>query len=207
MKEFLKRNQFLLINLAVAIFLGIGAVQERLKNWQAEGLDFVEAAFAIHNIILLSVVLFRQDQKAIETKIFPQIVALVAFCSGIALVRTPAVDASFPLAAKGVLFVGIFLGAATMLNLGKSFGILISLRTVKKKGFYGIIRHPMYFTDIIMRIGYVLKNGCTVNLVILFVSTTCYVYRAILEERFLAQFQEYQEYMNEVKYRFIPGIF
>jgi len=35
----------------------------------------------------------------------------------------------------------------------------------------------------------------------------CYVWRAILEERFLCQYPEYREYMKKVRYRFVPGVF
>ena len=37
-------------------------------------------------------------------------------------------------------------------------------------------------------------------------SGLCYVYRALQEEKFLAQWPEYREYMARVRYRFVPGI-
>ena len=96
---------------------------------------------------------------------------------------------------------------SALLNLGRSFGILIAYREVKSRGLYGIIRHPMYATDILLRIGFTI-NHCTPFTVIAFIASTgCYVYRAILEERFLIQQPEYREYMHRVKYRFIPFVF
>lgn len=207
MKDFWTKHRSLIINIAVFLFLGSGLVQERWKNIQMEGPDLIEIAFAIDNFVMLFLILFRQDHRAIETNIFPQLIALMAFFSGIFLVRTPLADASFPTAAKWVLFAGIVFGIMTLLNLGKSFGILISLREVKSRGIYGVVRHPMYLSDILVRVGYILKNSCTQNVILFGASILCYVYRAILEEKFLGQFPEYQEYMKRVRYRFIPGIF
>ena len=99
------------------------------------------------------------------------------------------------------------LGAITLLNLGRSFGILIAYREVKSGGLYSIVRHPMYGTDILLRIGFVISHFSWLTIFILVASSGCYVYRAILEERFLSKQPDYAEYMKKVKYRFIPYIF
>jgi protein-S-isoprenylcysteine O-methyltransferase Ste14 len=64
----------------------------------------------------------------------------------------------------------------------------------------------MYATDILWRVGIALKNPCMVNFVIFLLSSGCYVYRAILEERYLSRWPEYREYMQKVRHRFLPGI-
>jgi protein-S-isoprenylcysteine O-methyltransferase Ste14 len=99
------------------------------------------------------------------------------------------------------------LGVVTLLNLGRSFGILIAFREVKSRGLYGIIRHPMYATDILLRMGFLINHFNLFILIVFIASTVCYVYRAILEERFLIYQPEYREYMHRVKYRFIPFVF
>ena len=108
---------------------------------------------------------------------------------------------------KGVIVLAMGLGILSFLSLGRSFGILIALREVKTGGLYKFIRHPMYFTDILWRGGMVLKNPCMLNLLIFVVSSACYIYRAALEERFLGLQPEYREYMQKVKYRFIPHVY
>jgi protein-S-isoprenylcysteine O-methyltransferase Ste14 len=98
-------------------------------------------------------------------------------------------------------------GIITLLNLGKSFGILIALRKVKRHGAYGLIRHPMYFSDILLRCGYLVSHFNVFVVIMFIVSTACYVYRALLEERHLSERKEYREYMTRVRYRFIPFVF
>jgi protein-S-isoprenylcysteine O-methyltransferase Ste14 len=98
------------------------------------------------------------------------------------------------------------LGVATLLNLGRSFGILIAFRGLKSDGLYRMVRHPMYATDILLRIGFLINHTNLFTVIVFIISTGCYVYRAILEERFLIRTPGYREYMQRVKYRFIPFV-
>ncbi|RCK81130.1 MAG: putative protein-S-isoprenylcysteine methyltransferase [Candidatus Ozemobacter sibiricus] len=169
--------------------------------------DFVEVAFFLHNLVFLGVILFRQDHRAIETRAGPQLVALFAFFSGMWFVQTPATSPALLLASDLVTLVALVFGMGCLVNLGRSFGILIAARTIKTTGLYGMIRHPMYLSDIVWRIAYLLKNPCPRNLVLFVISSLCYVARAIMEENFLSQFPEYREYKERVRYRFVPGVF
>jgi protein-S-isoprenylcysteine O-methyltransferase Ste14 len=56
-------------------------------------------------------------------------------------------------------------------------------------------------------VAFILQNPSAYNIALAVVSTAAYVYRAVLEEQFLAQFPEYREYMKRVRYRFIPKLF
>ncbi len=229
MKTFLEKHWQTIVNLVLVVcFLdyGFGMTRWLLSFLPAEpwgrlapffpqrphlgvgaGADFVEAAFFLHNLVFLGVILFRQDHRAIETRVLPQGVALFAFFSGMWFEQTPVGDPRLLLASDLVTLVSLVFGMACMLNIGRSFGILIAVRTVKTTGLYGLIRHPMYLSDIVWRVAYLLKNACPRNLVLFVVSGACYVVRAMMEENFLSQFPEYREYQERVRYRFIPGIF
>lgn len=65
----------------------------------------------------------------------------------------------------------------------------------------------MYASDILLRIGYILSHLSAFNTAVVVLSSTCYVCRALLEERFLGKQPEYREYMLKVRYRFIPYLF
>ncbi len=86
----------------------------------------------------------------------------------------------------------------------------ITLRKLQTRGPYALVRHP----------------GTTTKLIFWFAISACYagfwslpyllgflgwgalyVGRALTEERHLRQFPEYRDYMNQVRYRFIPGVY
>jgi len=203
--EKIRRHWPMIVNVVLVVALGRYAVVKAWEAWDAGQFNFVEVAFAAHNLVMLTLILVRRQHAAIDRSIFRQFVALVAFFSGIAFVKHPT-DALLGWS-QGIMFVAMVLGAITLFNLGRSFGILIAVRKVKTGGLYRVVRHPMYLTDILWRVGYLAGNLCWPNAAIFVASSACYVYRAMLEEKFLSQFPEYQEYKRKVRYRFVPGVF
>jgi protein-S-isoprenylcysteine O-methyltransferase Ste14 len=101
----------------------------------------------------------------------------------------------------------IFLGVATVFVLGRSFGLFPALRQVKTKYVYRIIRHPMYLGAIFFKLGYVLKNPSIFNILLLMVIIVLYDKRARYEEDIMSHNNSYVEYLQQVKYRFIPGVY
>ncbi|MCP4138008.1 MAG: isoprenylcysteine carboxylmethyltransferase family protein [bacterium] len=205
---FLKKYGQLLINLDLFFCVAGWTGWHAYNKYISGELNYVEIAFIIQNMILVMVILMRKEHRAVDPGLFNQVIALLAFCSGIALIGQPLTGSpTAQTASMIVTFAANVAGALTLLNLGRSFGILIAVREVKTSWLYSIVRHPMYGTDILLRIGFVLSH-CTLYTISIFIfSTACYIYRAILEERFLAEQPEYREYMARVKYRFIPFLF
>lgn len=205
MKAFIRRHWSMIVNVVLVVFLGRYAFVKAQEAWDARQFSFVEAAFVIHNLVFLTIILVRRQHVAMDRSAFHQIIALAAFFSGITFMKHP--TESLTGLSQGIMVATSILGAVSLLNLGRSFGILIAVRKVKTGGLYRIVRHPMYLTDILWRVGYLAGNLYWPNTLIFLGSTACYVYRAILEERFLSQFPEYQEYKKKVRYRFVPGVF
>ena len=208
MKDFIRKYWQLIINWVV--FVGIGKwIVEKAWGWYQAGelWQFVEITFLAHMVVLLILVIIRTRHIAIDRNVFRQAVALVAFFSGLAFVGEKTANESLLWSGRIVMCVALVLGILTQINLGRSFGILISRRRIKTKYLYGIVCHPMYFTDILFKIGMFLKMPSWSNTSVLVLGVACYIYRAIMEERFLAQNQDYREYMKKVKYRLLPGLF
>lgn len=205
--EFLARRGQLLLNLIVCFGLAHWVVVYTLPAWYTGQVDFVDTAFLVHNFILLVLVLVRTPHRAVDRNFLHQTVAMTAFFSGLAFQDVANPSPLLRHLALGIISFALVLGIATLLNLGRSFGILIALRQVKTGGLYRLVRHPMYLSDIVWKVGMLVKKPCWFNAAVCVVSVGCYAYRAILEERFLAQTPEYREYMQRVRCRFLPGIF
>lgn len=95
---------------------------------------------------------------------------------------------------------------ASVLSLGRSFGLVPANRGVKVSGMYAYIRHPLYGTQLLFYCAYLLGSFTPFRLVLLVAIFTGMNLRALAEERLLAHDPAYQEYLEKVKYRFIPGL-
>ena len=196
--------------LDIYIFLNVAGY----FGWQAwqvvaeNRLDFIEGVFILHNVILCLCFLLRAPARAIQTAVSHQAVAVCAFYSGVFFLGPASTESTLLLRLSWwTIFLGMVIGLCSLLQLGKSFGVLIAVREVRTAGLYGWIRHPMYLSDIVMRLGYLFGHPSWPTAGLFVASSACYVVRAVLEERFLAEQDEaYAAYVNRVRYRFIPGV-
>ena len=79
--------------------------------------------------------------------------------------------------------------------------------SLKTTGFYSIVRHPMYFTVLVLMLGVVLYFQAFFSLVWLPILFIFFMVKASMEEKFLKQkYPEYQAYSMHVK-RIIPYIY
>jgi protein-S-isoprenylcysteine O-methyltransferase Ste14 len=82
-------------------------------------------------------------------------------------------------------------------------------KKIQTKGPYSIVRHPATTCKLIVfaLAFFRFREAFTpVWTLCYFVWFTIYVCRALVEERFLRRFSDYQAYMKQTRYRFIPGL-
>jgi protein-S-isoprenylcysteine O-methyltransferase Ste14 len=94
-----------------------------------------------------------------------------------------------------------------MCSLNRSFALVAAKRSIKTRGMYRFIRHPLYASYLVMFSGYLLANTTTANLVVYLITMACLFARILREEKHLALDSGYRQYMLEVRYRVFPGIF
>ncbi len=208
MREFLKKHWQLLLDVYLFANLAGWLVWDAHKSWAEGRLGLIEISFMVHNALWIGMVLVRRQHLAVDRNVFHQAVALAAFYSGLLMPIAGQKGSPLALDVSGWFILGaLVLSVATIFNLGRSFGILIAVRRVRTSGLYRIVRHPMYVTDLLIRVGYLISHCTPLNLGIVAATALCYGYRAVLEERFLSQWPEYREYRGKVRYRFVPGVF
>jgi protein-S-isoprenylcysteine O-methyltransferase Ste14 len=153
--------------------------------------------------------LLRSPARAIQTSLAHQAVAVCAFYSGAFFVGQPLTESLLLLRLSWWLtLLALIIGLLALWHLGKSFGVLIAVRELRTGGLYGLVRHPMYLSDIVFRVAYLASHPSAATGGLFLASTACYVIRARLEESFwAAQNPAYGDYMQRVRYRFIPGLF
>ena len=135
---------------------------------------------------------------------------LVAILGTAAPLLQRAGDTPFPqleVAGTAIQVFATGLSVLATISLGRSFGIVAANRGVQTGGLYRFVRHPLYGSYSIGYIGFLLGNPTLMNIALIAVSFTCQYLRAVAEERVLARDPAYQQYLTQVRYRFIPYIF
>ena len=156
---------------------------------------------------VLVFVLIRRPTEAISVRLGDWLLAITATCAP--LLIQPEVDLWPQIAALGVGLV--LLGNCgqiwAKLFLRRSFGIAPANRGVKKDGPYRFVRHPMYAGYLIAHIGVMVLMPSLFNLTVYIVGWWAQILRLKAEEDLLRQDPAYAEYMGQVRWRLIPGVF
>jgi protein-S-isoprenylcysteine O-methyltransferase Ste14 len=109
--------------------------------------------------------------------------------------------------ALGLALVGPAISLWGAMALGRSFGILVSVRKIVGHGPYQYVRHPIYLGYFLLWTALCLGNCSWATVVMLLVSLALLSYRAHLEEMRLAESSaEYREYRQRTGFLF-PRLF
>ena len=114
-----------------------------------------------------------------------------------------------PLLLPGLLLASILvvggqlLALIAVLYLRRSFAVFVELRAVVLTGPYRYVRHPMYAGYILMAVGLLASNLSAGYALISTVHVGLFIYRARLEERLIAGYdQGYRSHMARTGFLF-----
>lgn len=119
----------------------------------------------------------------------------------------PASEAVAPALGAFLSTTGCLLMLVGVLSLNRSFGIVPANRGIKTGGMYRAVRHPLYFSYLLMYLGYLLANTSLVNAAIVAAWLPIVFARILFEERHLLGDQDYRDYTRAVRWRLVPGLF
>jgi protein-S-isoprenylcysteine O-methyltransferase Ste14 len=92
------------------------------------------------------------------------------------------------------------------LSLGRSIGLVPALRSLVTHGAYGYVRHPIYLAGSLIFVSNMLSAYSPRNLAILVLGIFWFALKSVAEESFLRSDPGYAEYMQRVRWRWLPGI-
>jgi len=153
-----------------------------------------------------------------ETRPLQKLIIVIAFLSVGAMIVISALDFRFgwSTVAAAVSVVGLALVAA-----GLTIAMLVTIQNgyaaanvkiepgqqLSSTGWYGFVRHPMYFGNVILMIGAPLALGSYWGLLIVVVGLAVLAVRINDEEALLKQeLAGYPDYMDRVHYRLVPYV-
>jgi protein-S-isoprenylcysteine O-methyltransferase Ste14 len=161
------------------------------------------------HLLVLGIALTRPPPEVQDLSLTSSIAVVVAYAypyAQVVYLRWAPGNPAWP--GVGLMFVllGACLGFASLLSLGRWFGVWPAFRGLATRGPYRLVRHPMYLAYVLGDIGYNLYeyNLGTVLLVIAGWSSLFYRIRA--EERILSRDAGWSSYVALVRYRILPDL-
>lgn len=106
-----------------------------------------------------------------------------------------------------VQLLGVVFALASIVALGRSFGLVAANRGIRTGGPYRLLRHPLYAAYLVTQAGYVLESPTLRNWSILAAVVIFQVARVFTEERCLGKDPAYAAYRQRVRWRLVPLVF
>jgi len=169
--------------------------------------SLVAAGLFIVNTILFLLFLTRRQSKITSNSVIDWLIAFFTVVLSFNYKTLINVSGIFQNISSSIQVIGILLLIISLLSLGRSFGIVPANRIIKQNGAYQWIRHPIYSSEIIFYIGFVIGNWNIQNLIITLLIISGQLFRAHAEEKLLLHDNEYKNYTTKVIYRFLPGLY
>jgi protein-S-isoprenylcysteine O-methyltransferase Ste14 len=135
-----------------------------------------------------------------------RIVAAVSMI-GIYFIRPVGSPLAPDLATAAVSGAGLLVIITAKVTLGRSFGLMPANRGIVSRGIYRVIRHPIYAGYLVTHAAFLAAHPTLWNAMLLMTSDTALLVRAVYEERTLARDPAYASYMQDVRWRVLPGCF
>ncbi len=189
-------------NIVVAAFFLL-FVYANVKGFNATG-DISYILVAINEGVYITFYLIRQRAVATSTSAFDWSVAFSATFIGTLL--RPAYPVSVFLGSV-LIIIGFIVNMISVLYLNRSLSLVPAERSVKTRGPYRFIRHPMYSSEIIGFFGYMIVNFSFVNVVIVISNTALMLVRINREELFLSRNELYRKYLERTPWRLLPFVY
>jgi protein-S-isoprenylcysteine O-methyltransferase Ste14 len=159
-----------------------------------------------------------QAGPAAETRVLQKVIISIAFLAMGATIVVSALDFRFgwssvpaAISVVGDVLVAVGLGIAMLTTIQNGYAsaniTVESGQQVVSTGLYSVVRHPMYFGNVVLMVGIPLALGSYWGLVFVIPGVAILAVRILDEEKVLTQeLAGYPDYTNKVHYRLMPGV-
>ena len=161
----------------------------------------------ITETMMVFMVLFRRGAKNLSLRPGDWALAFSATCLSLLARPFPGQSHAWNGVAILLTIIGLSTQLVSKLTLGRRFGVVAANRGLCMSGPYRFVRHPIYMGYVMLHTGFFLLNPTIWNLIVFTTLYTIKIPRILAEERLLGQDPEYQQYMQKVRSRLIPGVF
>lgn len=165
--------------------------------------------YVVQHAMVFGIALTRHVPEAQDRSMLSNAAVFVAYTypyGQMLYLRWTPGDPAWPEGGMVLVTVGACLSFASLLTLGRRFGVRPALRGLATRGPYRLVRHPIYLGYVLSDIGYNLQEWNTGTALLVAAGWLSVLYRIRAEERVLARDPRWSDYRARVRSRLIPGI-
>jgi protein-S-isoprenylcysteine O-methyltransferase Ste14 len=170
---------------------------------------FVDWIYVSQHLLVLGIALTRRPPQAQDHSVATSAAVVVAYAypyAQVAYLRWIPGDPAWEAGGFVLVTLAACLSLASLLTLGRWFGVRPALRGLATTGPYRLVRHPMYLAYLIADIGYNLQEWNFGTALLVAAGWLSLLYRIRAEERVLSRHADWPGYAARVRYRLLPGL-
>ncbi len=188
---------------------GITSAELVLLFFLTSSFTIADWVYVSQHLLVLGIALTRPPPEVHDHSLLSSAAVVVAYAypyAQVAYLRWVPGDPAWPAGGLVLVTLAACLSLASMLSLGRWFGVWPALRGLATRGPYRLMRHPMYLAYVLADIGYNLQEWNLGTALLTMAGWGSLFYRICAEERILSQDAGWPAYVALVRYRLFPGL-
>lgn len=196
------------VDKTVAIVATIPFVFELYRRWVGGRVNFPRAVLGLQLLVIILVMVLRTPPVRVTPNPWYWLLAFVTTYAtlGFSAYAEPGVTLVSPGLGNGVAVLSVIIIVYSLLSLGRNIGFIPAQRRIVTRGAYRFVRHPIYTGTFVSLLAFVLRAFSLRNFAVAVALIALLMIRGMVEERFLREDAGYAAYLQEVRWRWIPGI-
>jgi protein-S-isoprenylcysteine O-methyltransferase Ste14 len=166
----------------------------------------IDWIYVAQHVLVLGIAVTRHPPIAQDRSPASNVAVVVSYAypyAQVALLRWGTGYVVWPTVGLFLVAVAAGLSFASLLTLGRGFGLRPALRHLATTGPYRLVRHPIYLAYVVADVGYNLTEWARGSVLVMLVGWASLVYRIRAEERVLSQDAAWTDYRASTRYRLI----
>jgi len=191
------------------VLLGVTLAELVLMFYLTPSFTIIDWVYVSQHVLVLGIALTRRPPKAQDRSVGSGLAVFVAYTypyAQVAYLRWAPGHPAWPTGSVVLVTLAAGLSLASLLTLGRRFGVRPALRSLATTGPYRLVRHPIYLAYVLADIGYNLEEWNLGTVLFVIAGWVASIYRIRAEERILSQDAGWRSYVALVRYRLIPGL-
>lgn len=194
---------------ADSLLFGVTSAELALLFVLTPAFRLVDWIYVLQHLLVLVIAFARRPALAKDYSLPASAAVIVAYAypyAQVAYIQWAPGAPAWPAGGLVIVTLAACLSLASLLTLGRRFGVRPALRGLVTEGPYRLVRHPMYLAYVLADIGYNLEEWNSGTLLLVAAGWASLLYRIRAEERMLARDAGWPEYAASVRYRLLPGL-